>query len=103
MSHQHLNTPPNQGMKMDYEDIKDILHKPLIEKLKDMQEVMQYNLDAIYKNSMIFANQDNMVEYARVNGQIWELQFAKEMLDIILCLEERRKIWGKEKESDIKE
>ncbi len=88
---------------MDQDDIKNILHKPLMEKLKDMQEGMQNNLDAIYQNSMIFADQANMVEYARVNGQIWGLQFAKGMLDAILRLEDKRVIWDKAKESDISE
>jgi len=88
---------------MDQEDIREILHKPLIEKLKDMQAGMQNNLDAIYQNSMIFADQANMVEYARVNGQIWGLQFAKGMLDAILRLENKRVIWDKVKESAIKE
>jgi len=90
-------------MTMDQEDIREILHKPLIEKLKDMQAGMQNNLDAIYQNSMIFADQANMVEYARVNGQIWGLQFAKGMLDAILRLENKRVIWDKVKESAIKE
>jgi len=52
---------------------------------------------------MIFADQANMVEYARVNGQIWGLQFAKGMLDAILRLENKRVIWDKVKESAIKE
>jgi hypothetical protein len=83
---------------MDNEDIMAILHKPLMEKLKDMQAGIQNNLHAIYQDSMIFADQGNMVEYARVNGKIWGLQFAKGMLDAILRLEDRRIIWDKAKE-----
>lgn len=88
---------------MDHEDIKAILNKPLLQKLQDMQAGLQNNLDAIYVNSEIMAERANATEYARANGQIWGLQFAKGMLDAILRLEEKRQLWEQGKESAISE
>jgi len=84
---------------MNPDDIKDILHKPLIEKLKDMQQGLQLNIAIIYESSTVCGDCENEKEYARANDQIWGLQFAKGMLDSILRLEERRELWDKEKES----
>lgn len=88
---------------MDPDDIKAILHKPLLEKLKIMQESLQWNIDVIYKQSAADTEECNMTEYARAKGQIWGLQFAKGVLDAILRLEERRDLWDKEKKSDTSE
>lgn len=93
----------HHGAEMDPDDIKSILHKPLLEKLKIMQESLQCNIDVIYKQSEADTEECNMTEYARANGQIWGLQYAKGMLDAILRLEEGRDLWDKEKKSDTKE
>jgi hypothetical protein len=88
---------------MNTKDINEIFRKPLLEKLQDMQKGLEGNIDFIYQNSLVCADKCDMVEYARANGQIWGLQFAKGMLDAILRLEDRRVIWDKAKESDTSE
>ncbi len=88
---------------MDQFDINEILRKPLLEKLKDMQKGLEGNIDSVYQNALNCDVRCDMVEYARCNGQIWGLTFAKGMLDAILRLEDRRILWDKEKGSDTSE
>jgi len=88
---------------MDQENIDEILRKPLIKKLQDMQKGLEGNIDFVYQNSLVCADKCDMVEYARANGQIWGLTFAKGMLDAILRLEDRRVLWDTGRKSDISE
>ena len=81
------------------EVVKEMLNNPLLENLKDMQNALKGNIESIYGISTAASDNCDMTEYARANGQIWGLQFAKSMLDSILRLEERRHLWDKEKES----
>jgi hypothetical protein len=81
---------------MNLDNIDQIMQKPLIEKLQDMQKALEEVIDSIYQNSLICADMCDMVEYARTNGQIWGLTFAKGMLEAILR-EETRILCDKEK------
>ncbi len=88
---------------MNQDSIEEILTKSLMEKLMDMQKGLEGNIAMVYQNSFICENQCDMVEYARANGQIWGLTFAKAMLDAILRLEDKRILWELERKSDTKE
>ena len=69
------------------DDVNKILNKPTLDKIKHALQGIDGNISVIYENSM--AMQDE-VEYARANGQIWGLTFAKGMLEALIRLEERK-------------
>lgn len=81
------------------EDIASILNKPILDKLRDASFGLNGNIKILYDMSERYVDIKDNVEYARYNGQIWGLAFAKGMIDSIIRLEESR-AYHQEKEKE---